>query len=255
MYETKTIDDLNDFEIVQYLQNGLISRATGGSFDDYEYVRARILQRQNLKDKLPKCILTCRTIDQFWAFIKKTEGYQPRREFLWNEFGKLLDELEFAEKSVLQDEVVFDIKYIQERWEKALERKKNDPEGAITLSRTLLEDLFKYMLTKQGIEYNNKNVNMHDLYKKVAKILNFSPEQYQEDVLKQILGGMSGIVTGLSELRNKLGDAHGRASKNMKPLERHSELAVNLAGTMAMFIFRTYRERFGVEPRMGTEDE
>ena len=66
---------------------------------------------------------------------------------------------------------------------------------------------------------------------------------------------MSGIVTGLSELRNKLGDAHGRASKNMKPLERHSELAVNLAGTMAMFIFRTYRERFGVEPRRGTEDE
>ena len=163
MYETKTIDDFNDFEIVQYLQNGLISRATGGSFDDYEYVRARILQRQNLKDKLPKCILTCRTIDQFWAFIKKIEGYQPRREFLWNEFGKLLDELEFLEKSVLQDEVVFDIKHIQERWEKALERKKNDPEGAITLSRTLLEDLFKYMLTKQGIEYNNKNVNMHDL--------------------------------------------------------------------------------------------
>ena len=58
---------------------------------------------------------------------------------------------------------------------------------------------------------------------------------------------MSSIVTGLGELRNKLGDAHGRASKNVKPLQRHGELAVNLAGTMAMFIFRTYRERFGVE--------
>lgn len=243
----KLIDDLNDFEIVQYLQNGLISRATGGSFDDYEYVRTRILQRQNLTNKLPKWFSTCRTIDQFWAFIKKIEGYQPRREFLWNEFGKLLDELEFSEKSVLQDEVAFDVNYIQERWKRALERQKEDPEGAITLSRTLLEDLFKYILDEQNVEYNNKNIDMHNLYKEVARTLNLSPNQYQESVFKQILGGMSSIVTGLGELRNKLGDAHGRASKNVKPSQRHGELAVNLAGTMAMFIFRTYRERFGVE--------
>ena len=243
----KLIDDLNDFEIVQCFQNGLISRATGGSFDDYEYFRARILQRQNLTNKLPKWFSTCRTIEQFWVFIKKIEGYQPRREFLWNEFENLLDELEFSEKSVLQDEVAFDVNYIQERWKRALERQKEDPEGAITLSRTLLEDLFKYILDEQNVEYNNKNIDMHDLYKEVARTLNFSPNQHQESVFKQILGGMSSIVTGLGELRNKLGDAHGRASKNVKPSQRHGELAVNLAGTMAMFIFRTYRERFGVE--------
>ena len=157
-----------------------------------------------------------------------------------------MDELEFSEKSVLQYEVAFDVNYIQERWKRALERQKEDPEGAITLSRTLLEDLFKYILDEQNVEYNNKNIDMHVLYKEVAMILNFSPNQHQESVFKQILGGMSSIVTGLSELRNKLGDAHGRASKNVKPSQRHGELAVNLAGTMTMFIFRTYRERFGV---------
>ena len=29
---------------------------------------------------------------------------------------------------------------------------------------------------------------------------------------------------------------------NLKPKERHSELAVNLAGTMAIFLFKTYKD-------------
>ncbi len=56
----------------------------------------------------------------------------------------------------------------------------------------------------------------------------------------EILGGCSGIVNGLGSLRNKHGDAHGSGPKAIKPKPRHAELAVNLAGTMAIFLIETY---------------
>ncbi len=72
------------------------------------------------------------------------------------------------------------------------------------------------------------------------KELNLSPSQHTEDIFKQILGGCSGIVNGLGSLRNRLGDAHGKGKANIKPAPRHAELAVNLSGTMALFLMETF---------------
>ncbi|MBF6677581.1 abortive infection family protein [Campylobacter sputorum] len=233
------IDELNDFDLMTYLQNGLISRATGGNFDMYKYAREKAIQNNQLKDKIPSWVITCRDENQFWSHIKKIDGYQKRREFIWSEFEPILNELEFKNKSTLINEIKFDEKNIQDRWNRALERQKDDPEGAITLSRTLLEDLFKFILDEEKIEYNKTNSNFHDLYKKVSKFLNLTPEQHTEQIFKQILGSISGVVTGLSSLRNTMSDAHG---KNIKPSERHSELSINLAGAMAIFIYKTYKK-------------
>jgi hypothetical protein len=41
-------------------------------------------------------------------------------------------------------------------------------------------------------------------------------------------------------LRNKIGDAHGKGGKPVKPSPRHAALAVNLAGTMATFLVETW---------------
>ncbi len=67
-----------------------------------------------------------------------------------------------------------------------------------------------------------------------------SQSQHTEQVFKQILGGCSAIVEGIGALRNKVGDAHGQGKVNFKPASRHAELAVNLAGTMAGFLFSTW---------------
>ena len=82
---------------------------------------------------------------------------------------------------------------------------------------------------------------MSELYKLTAKELNLAPEKHGEKLFKQILGGCSGIVNGLGSLRNKLGDAHGKGRKPVKPQARHAELAVNLAGAMALFLVSTYQ--------------
>lgn len=143
--------------------------------------------------------------------------------------------------SILQKNINFSESYIHEQWEKAIERKNNDPEGAITIARTLVESVLKYILSQQNISFGS-STDLSELYKSVAISLNLAPEQHQEGIFKQILGGASAIVNGLGQMRNKLSDSHGTDGLNLKPKERHSELAVNLAGSMAMFLFKTFKE-------------
>lgn len=241
--EFTIINNFNEYDLIKYLENGLISRATGGTFDYYDYVRQKILQNKDYEKFLPSWFQTCRDINQFWGFIKKIDGYQPRREFIWNEFTPLFNFLQSKITSPLDEFITFDEGHIHTQWQKALERKISDPEGAITIARTLIESLLKYILDEQGLEYG-ESIELSELYKEVAKLLNMAPEQHQEQIFKQILGGANGIISGLGSMRNKLGDAHGKTKSSIKPQERHSELAVNLAGTMAIFLFKTYRDKF-----------
>lgn len=102
--EMATINGLNDYELIKYLENGLISRSTGGSFAYYEYVRQKVLEKSDFQKLLPNWIKTCRDTNQFWNLIKgKFGSYQERREFIWNEFAPLLNQLEFKTFSPLDE--------------------------------------------------------------------------------------------------------------------------------------------------------
>lgn len=250
--ELKHIDCLSDFELVQYFQDHLIMRATGDSFDNDAYTKIRklLIENKPISHLLPKWINSSRTIDQFWSFIKaRFSTYLERREFLWKEFEELLTHLEKNLKFPLSELIVFDEAHIHVLWEKAIERKEIDPEAAITSARTLIESVLKYILDDQSIIYND-GADLPVLYKEVAKYLNLAPELHNEGIFKQILGGVTSVVTGLGALRNKLGDAHGKSKTNVKPSVRHSELAVNLAGSMAVFLFKSYYEKKNLDEKL-----
>jgi hypothetical protein len=243
--ELKHIDTLSDFELIQYFQDHLVMRATGDNFDKDAFAKCRLklLENKSISHLLPKWLNNNRTIDQFWTFIKaRYSTYQERREFIWSEFNDLLSHLETGNISPLNEIIVFDELHIHELWQKAIERKESDPEGAITSARTLIESVLKYILDDQSIIYND-GADLPVLYKEVAKSLNLAPELHNEGIFKQIHGGVTSVVTGLGALRNKLGDAHGKSKTNIKPSVRHSELAVNLAGSMAVFLFKSYYEK------------
>lgn len=242
--ELEHIKSLNDLELVMYFQDGLVARGTGNSFEDelYKTIRLKLIQKKEINDLLPNWIKRHNTIDQFWTFIKgRFSKYQERREFLWEEFRPLLSYLESKSTSPLEVSIVFDEAHIHTQWQKALERKSIEPEGAITSARTLIESILKHILDEQNIAYND-GADLPELYRIVAKSLNLAPEQHQEQIFKQILGGAGSIVSGLGALRNKLGDAHGKSKKTVKPSDRHSELAVNMAGAIAIFLYRTFKE-------------
>ncbi|MBV8782388.1 MAG: abortive infection family protein [Phycisphaerae bacterium] len=57
------------------------------------------------------------------------------------------------------------------------------------------------------------------------------------------LMGCQTVVEGLGAFRNRLSDAYGRAKNAPRPLPRHAELAVNLAGAAATFLVSTLEAR------------
>jgi len=159
----------------------------------------------------------------------------------------LIDYLEGANRAPV-DPVVsdvlqnFDADGVHKVWIKALERRHTDPEGAITSARTLLETVCKRVLDETETEYADKD-DLPALYKAVATKLNIAPSQHTEETFKRILGGAVSVVEGIGSLRNKIGDAHGHGKRAVRPSERHAQLAVNLAGTIATFIVETWNER------------
>ncbi len=124
-------------------------------------------------------------------------------------------------------------------WRKALERANSDPEGAITLSKTLVEDLCKHILDNEKVSYSETE-DLPSLYHKVAEILKLAPKEHDEKTFKKILQGMASSVQGLAEIRNLYGDSHGGGKKRIRPKSRHANLAVNISCGIVLFLIETY---------------
>lgn len=233
---------------VEEFQNLLIKSATGSEWDEilYRKLRNNLLKQPLVEERLPKMVGKYRTLKQFWPFIQSKGGYADRRQFIWDEFSGLLDYLENYSDTPGESMITEKLKsvtkgYIKNEWEKALKRKSSDPEGAITTSRTLLETVCKQILDELEVCYNEK-ADLPILYKLTSRQINLAPDQHTEQIFKQILSGCSSIVSGLGSLRNKISDAHGKKMNSIKPSERHAELSVNIAGTMTIFLYETFKE-------------
>ncbi len=149
-----------------------------------------------------------------------------------------------ADDAISQALADFEPDTVAARWTQALDRRDTDPAGAITLARTLLEDVCKWIIVEAGEAFEEKD-DLPVLYRKLAKILNLAPDGHTEPVFKQILGSCQSVVESLGSLRNKIGDAHSPGPKKVKPAARHAELAVNLSGTMAKFLVSTWAAKKG----------
>jgi hypothetical protein len=241
------VDNLS--EQIEALQNLLVAEATGGSGDNRQYqaLRQEIVNNPVLRDAAPLFLRTCRTLGEFWQFIKfEYAHYAERRNFIWESFHPLLERIEGVATAPSYTDVAvalekFDPSTVHQLWIiKAMDRRDTDPEGAITLARTLLEAVCKHILDERSVTYEPDS-DLPGLYKMTAKSLNIAPSQHSEAIFKQILGGCTAVVEGLGALRNRLSDAHGQGKRGVKPAPRHAELAVNLAGAVAMFLVATHQ--------------
>ena len=235
---------------VESLKQMLVSSATGGNGDGAEYrkLRQELMAIPRIAQMLPRFVTDCRDLAEFWDFIKNEDStYAGRRQYLRSEFAPLLAMLE-AESTAPSDTAITATVIsvssinIQDTWHKALERRSVDPEGAVTLARTLLESVCKHILDASGTPYDD-GADMPKLYSLTAKQLNLSPSQHTEQLFKQILGGCQTVVEGISALRNRHSDAHGKGTTGTKPAPRHAELAVNLSGAMATFLLQTWEAK------------
>ena len=185
------------------LERMLIARATGEYPDNdvYEGLRRELLTEPRLKELLPTFVRRCRNLDAFWPYIKgEADTYAERRKIIGEAFTPLMDRLE-EENRTPSDEVTskaletFDMDGVHTIWEKALERRTTDPEGAITVARTLLETVAKRILDETRGTYDDKD-DLPKLYARAASELNLAPNQHAEEPIRAILGGAMNLVNG-----------------------------------------------------------
>jgi hypothetical protein len=209
-----------------------------------------VLANPAAKRLAPRIVTFCRDPASVWSYIKAQDGldtYAERRQFLREEFEPLLTALERFEESpvdALAEAASADLNSdsVTAAWRKALDRRAHDPDGAITSARTLLESVCKTILDDLGEGYGPRD-DLPALYRKVAKALKLAPSDYTEEQFKRILGGATTVVEGLGSVRNRDSDSHGQGRQSYRPAPRHATFAVNLAGSVAVFLMQTHEER------------
>lgn len=237
-------------EKVERIKLILVQSATGGAdqTDAFVKLRRELLNEPSIKSKLPGFLKFCTNLGEFWGHIKeKFSTYQARRDYLRDEFLPVLTLLEGglgtpSDSTITETLAKVDSEHVREAWQKALERRDSDPDGAITSARTLIEAVCKHILDETGTPYQD-DWQLPQLYSEAAKQLKLSPAQHGEDIFKQILAGCHSVINGMAGMRNRFSDAHGKGKAGVKAAPRHAELAVNLAGSMATFLVSTWEAR------------
>lgn len=112
---------------------------------------------------------------------------------------------------------------------------KKNYDSAITKSRTLLEEVFCYVIEKDN-KTPSTSGNMSNLYKQVKDSYNMHGDVNTDKRINTLLSGLEKIVSAISEMRNKDSDAHGVGASRITIDEHHARLFVNAAMAMADFI-------------------
>jgi hypothetical protein len=134
--------------------------------------------------------------------------------------------------------------FIDEQIAKSEEKlQSGDFDGAITNARALAEAVLLDIEKCYDAKAPEYDGDLPRLYRKVQKLLNLDPARPDiHESLKQVLGGLSGIISGLAGLRNKMSDAHVRS---YKPSKHYALLVVNAARTLVNFLFEEYLSQKG----------
>lgn len=121
------------------------------------------------------------------------------------------------------------------------------PHIAIGIAKELIETCCRSVLNERSIILD-KAWDLPRLLRETNKTLKLTPEDIPDEAkaaetIRSILGSLSNVVQGISELRNAYGSGHGRDSDFRGLSPRHAKLAVGAASTLAIFLLETHKIR------------
>lgn len=126
--------------------------------------------------------------------------------------------------------------YIREISERALQDiSLNHFDSAITKSRTLLEEVFIYVIEQRQPPSSHYG-KINELYRDVKSLYNMHADSSVDKRVNHLLSGLEKIISSIAEMRNAEGDAHGVGAKRKGIDDYHARLFVNAATTVADFI-------------------
>ena len=134
-------------------------------------------------------------------------------------------------------------------WEKANDRLLDDPEGAITAARSLLERTCKQILNELAVSYSD-TFDLPKLYNNACKALGMAPGGQVDPSFRAVFSSTFQIVQSVAEIRNKYGDAHGKGTSALRASRDEAELAVHLAGAVSCFLVSRFETHLSATRRI-----
>ncbi len=181
--------------------------------------------------------VTARSLQQAHAAARRgrrnAPSWREAGQFRASGYTRLINAPDLEESETLQLEL--------HEIERTLTTK---PAASIAACKTLLETLFLTVLAGLEIE-EPENDDLPPLWNKVAVALEINAKSVPTDddasgSIKSILQALTTSVQKLAELRNRIGDHHGK--RYVSPAEpRHSFLAFNATVAVAEFVWETWR--------------
>lgn len=108
-------------------------------------------------------------------------------------------------------------------------------DSTITKSRTLLEEVFCYVIEKKG-ETPSESGDIGKLYNQVKQLYNMHQNKDIDKRINSLLSGLEKILSSIAEMRNENSDSHGIGAKRINIDEHHARLFVNSAMAMSDFV-------------------
>ena len=135
----------------------------------------------------------------------------------------------------------FNSDYMEQQIDLLFTARSENPTEAIGKAKELVENCCKTILEENGEVYD-KSWGVSDLVKNTMSCLSITADEINEDqpagkTVKRILGSLSGIAGGLSELRNHYGSGHGKSDSYRGLSVRHAKLAVGASVTLVEYLW------------------
>ena len=128
----------------------------------------------------------------------------------------------------------------------AIERAVAENSGLVfDLARTLVETTCRTILTERRVSWNDRD-DLPGLFQKVRNNLPVLPPEESQatgvrDSIMRIIGGLSGTIQAISELRNQLSFASHGGDKPRPSMEiTHAILAAQSADTIVGFLYQIH---------------
>ena len=113
-------------------------------------------------------------------------------------------------------------------------------DSVITKSRTLMEEVFLYVLENEKIDVK-MNGDLTQYYGKIKEKYGLNQNRDIDNRINSLFSGLERIVRAIAELRNKTSDSHGVGQKRYAIREHEARLVMNSAITICEYILSIYK--------------
>ena len=133
--------------------------------------------------------------------------------------------------------------YIQELPERIKDDLKNkDFDSVVTKSRTLLEEVFIYIIEKSTKERYSSKGNIQTIYAEVKDLLNMRQQNDWDKRVNDMISGINKIIDAIGSMRNMNSDAHGVGVGRLTIKEREARMIASSAIMVAEYVLSVFQQ-------------